>query len=96
MQLLKDLSPLFKLKLIDTIIIVMEKEVFKSKRLEVLLFTSLKEKDLETISIMLMENQSRFLLLREMFIFTELMYLDQLILTSMVIHLSTLLLREET
>ena len=63
-------------KLIDIIIIVMVKEVFKFNKLEILLFMLLGDRDLLNIYIMPMEIKLKYLLLEQViFNSKELMFL---------------------
>lgn len=82
--------------MIDIIIIVMDREVFKFNKLEELLFILLKVKDLDNIFIMLMENQLKYQLIHIMVMFNSklLMSLDLHGLTNMDIHLIVILINQ--
>ena len=82
LQLLKEWFQLSNQKLIDTIIIAMEKE-FKRSKLEVLLFTSFKAKDSEIISKLNMELMLEFQTSEVMLNLGELISLERLGLKSM-------------
>lgn len=71
---LLDSSQPHKDKLTVIIITVMEKEVFPLNAQEMSLFTSLGDKDLENIFIMLMERRLRFQELKLMFVWTKSKY----------------------